>query len=768
MTRIRQFAFALVALALAMPAPADEALSGADRRNFADGLMARGLYSLALREYSALAEGTPVAEGLDIILARLAECQRRTGDNRAADATCERFGREFPASPQRFSVSITHALALSALGDSLRSSRTFDILSAEPEAPAELRMTALYFSGENYFNAGEFAAAKSRLEMLLSQSSGGDAPASVREFRGFASLYLAEITARDGGDAGVSTALDAYARIAAAPETPRIGAEALFKGAHLAASAGRHDDAVARFARLFTQYPGDQRVADARLPAAWANFNAGRHSEAAALAAEALAATGATPAVRSEALYLRAASLARLGDSDAALAAFSRLLSEHPGSRYDGHARYERLVILFKAGRHKDLLDEARTFPDPPDDLAPDVLWLQAEASEALGDAGRAAQFYSMLASRHPASPLAAEALYRSARHLREAKSWSEASKAFQRLVLNHADSPLVPYALYESGCCLELLDRREEAVRDFDALLEKFPGHKLEPDAMLRKGISQRSLGLAREAGATLDALASRHPGSEAAANARFERARIFYDAGDYAQAESLLKPLSENAATPEARREAAFLLGLTLNAQGRDDEAAALFQPLLDGAMRSKLPLDRLIWLAEFQSAHGRHNEVAEAGAELLRRDIDDATRQAANVLVARSQLALAATNAAISSFRAAAESPARTKFSAEAALRLAELLAAAEGGATASLQWFRAAIERSGGEGGEAVRARAYRGLAAAHEALGNIDEALRLHLAVTLLFDGGDEVAASKADAERLLRAAGRADEADALE
>lgn len=754
----------MVALALSC---AGEDLSAADRRGFADGLMARGLHALALKEYAALAENTPADAGLDVILARLAECQRRTGDNRAADATCLRFERDFPNSQQRFGAAVTHALALAALGDALRSSRMFDILSAEPETPLDLRLTALYFSGENYFNAGEFEAAKARFTMLLSLSGKGEDSTSIREFRGFASLYLAEIAAKGGDDAAVTEALAAYGRVAAAPETPRIGAEALFKGAYLAYVSGRHDEAVARFARLFAQYPGDQRIADARLPAAWANFNAGRHAEAAAFAEAALAAPGVAAAARAEALYLRAAALARLGNGAAALDAFSRLLAECPGSRFDGHARYERLVLLFKEGRHKALLDEARTFSDPPAELAPDVLWLQAEASEALGDAGRAAQFYAMLAARHPASPLAAEALYRSARHLREAKSWLEASKAFQRLALNHADSPLVPYALYESGCCLALLGRREEAVRDFDALLEKFPEHKLAPDAMLQKGVAQRALGLTREAGATLDALAARHPSSEAAASARFERARIFYDAGDYPQAEALLRPLAAEAATPEARREASFLLGLALHAQGHGEEAAAQFQPLLDGAMRDKLPLDRLIWLAEFQYSQGHYREVAEAGAELLRRDIDDATRQAANVLVARSQLALSSTNAAIASFRAAAESPARTKFSGEAALRLAELLAASKEGVPASLQWFRAAIERAGGEGEESIRAHAYRGLAAAHEALGNAEEALRLHLAVTLLFAGGEEVAASTRDAERLLRAAGRNDEADAL-
>ena len=163
----------------------------------------------------------------------------------------------------------------------------------------------------------------------------------------------------------------------------------------------------------------------------------------------------------------------------------------------------------------------------------------------------------------------------------------------------------------------------------------------------------------------------------------------------------------------------------------------------------------------------ARGRPRGGAEAGAELLRRELPAATRQAANVLVARSQLALAATNAAIAAFRAAAESPERTRFSGEAALRLAELLAAGDGGAAPAIPWFRKAIEYAGAPGEEGVRARAYCGLAAALEANGETDEALRLYMAVSLLFEGADEVKAASEAAERLLRAAGRDDEAAEL-
>lgn len=757
-------------VAIALPPLHGGDLGGDDRRSFADGLMARGLYAMALKEYAALADSATGENGRDIILSRLAECQRRTGDYAAADATCSIFEREFPSSPQRFQTAITHALALSAQGNLLKASRMFDIIAADSDAPADLRFSALFHSGENFFNAGEKDAAKSRFAMLVSQSASGDVSPLIRELLGYASLYVAELEADGDSDDSVDKSLAAYDALVDNPPTPRIGAEALFKGAMTAYKAKRYDDAAARFASLSAKYPHDSRVADARLPSAWANFHAGRYREAAELAASFLAtAKPIDSTLRAEAMYLRATALARLGDSTTALESYSSMLAEFPNSRYSPFARYERLAILYKANRFKEVLAEAATIVDPPAGLAPDILWVQAEAAEALDDATRASQFYAMLATRHPASPLAAESLYRSARHLRNSKSWLEAAKMLQRIPLEHSDSPLHPYALYESGCCLSLAGRHEEAVRDFESLFSKFPKHALEPDALLQYAVALRSLGRIRDAGAALDRLMTSYPASSAAAVASFERARIFYESGEYARAEALLVPYIASAATPESARDASFLLGLVFHAQGRDAEAAAQFQPLLEGALRSKLPLERLVWLAEFQSSQGRHQETIDVGRELLARHLSDEMRQSVNVLVARSQLALCSTNDAVSSFRAAAESPARTRFSAEAALRLAELLAAA-GNSAAAIPWFRQAIERAGGvgEGADSIKARAYIGLAAAYEAENNLDEALRLYLAVSLLFDGGDEVHNAMIAAERLLRASGADDEANALQ
>lgn len=757
-------------VAAAGAAHADD-LTAADRRAFADGLMSRGLYALALKEYSALAGSAKAGDGLDVILYRLAECQRQTGDNRAAAATCERFEREFPQSPSRFNASITHALALSATGDSARASRIFDIIAADPSAEISLRLYAMYFAGECYFNDGKTDAARSRLDLFVSMaSSQQNLPQGQRELKDFALLYLADIDSKSGDAAAAARALDSYASVANAASTPRVAAEALYRGATAAYLAGKFDDSVARFSRLMEKHPSDRRAKDALPAAAWANFNAGRHADAAAIADRIVAGDASGGDAMSEALYVKAASLARLSRNAEAAETFATLLAKFPGARFAKNARYERIVLLFKDGRHRDVLSEAAAFADPPAEIAPDLLWLQAEASEALGDTGRAIQFYAMLASRHAASPLAEEAQYRSARHLRESKSWAEAAKAYHAFLLAHAGSKLAPYACYESASCLMQIGRLEDAVRDYDALLDGHPGHKLEPDALLQKAMALRGLGRGRDAGAALDTLIARHPKSDAAAQARFQRARILYEGGDYAGAEGHLRELLKANPPDEARLEASFLLGLSLAAQKRDGDAAQVLQPLVGAAIRDKIPIERLVWLADFQFSRGKYAETGVIASEILRREgVTEAMRQSANVMLARSRAALGDADGAAAAFKAAADSPSKTRYSAEAALRYGELaMGMADKYPRAEAErYLRAAVERASSDEESSTRALAYRRLAECREAAGDADGAIRLNLAVSLLYDGGDDVRAAMLSAERLLRAAGREGEANAV-
>lgn len=743
-----------------------EDILGQDRRSFADGLYARGLYRLAIPEYENLSKQTPPPQELDIILYRLAECKRQNGDLQGTVALCNRVLKEFPNGKAIFHARISLAQALDALGQKQQAATIFETIATDPAADQELRSLAMYFSGESRYASGDYNTAKIRFGMLLKMLEGFKPFQNSNDIKAYAKLYLADIDGRD--PLKTDSALAQYKAIADSPVTPGIGAKALYKGAVLAFNSKKYEEAVSRFALLFGKYPNDALVYEAMLPAAWSNFNVGRYSEALTLAEKTAVSPVANNPVKAECAYIKASSLNKLLRRDEAVIAFDELISKYPNSSFADAARYERLVALFNDGAYLQVLRDAATISNPSPSFAADLIWIQAESAEALKDSSRAAQFYQMLANRHPDSSLAPDALYRYATHLRNNQNWLEAANAYQKLIASYKNSELIPYSLCASGTCYFYLEKFESAIRDFDKLITDYQGHKLIPEATFQKALSQEKLGQKKEAGATLDTLLADYPKFERNIDVKLARARISYERKDFGDAEKILKELLKSSPSQELSRETSFLLGLVLEAQGRATEAASQFQPLLEESFRDKIDPSRLAWLADFQFSQKKYNEAITAANELIKREITPELQQSAQVILARSQLALANTNAAALAFKAAADSPARTHYSAEAALRYGELILDDKSQQSTARRYLQEAARRASDPSLGAVRANAYYDLARLAELEGNNEEAIRLFLAMSLLYEDKELVTKAMLSASGLLKSAGRHDEAAAVE
>ena len=759
----------MVLVSFALLARAQE-IASPDRRAFADGLMARGLIQLALPEYRALAANTATPER-DVVLYRLAECERQAGNAAAAEKACATLLSQYPQSAMASRARLTRGLILKSAGKFADAASLLEELATDTAAPKELTATALYHAAEARESSGNRKAAQSRYTELLKRAAVPGTTASVKELGAYAELRLAALFALEDTNEARTNALARYEAIAAKPFSPRIGAEAIFQAAALLYRMDKFSESAARYAQLTSKYPKDARAADAQLPAAWANYRAGRYADALAAAKGVADAEGPD---RLEAAYLRANALAQLGQRKEAVAAYDALLAlpAKTAAARDTQrgARYERLIVLFKDSQFKQVLDDAARFANPPDTVLDDFIWLQAQAAEALKDEARAVQFYRMLAERRPKSPLAPDALYRLAYRLQGQQAWLEASRAYLSLVKSFPDNVHVPQALYSSGLCLAKAGRDNEAIRDWNDLLARFPNDATVTAARFQKAMVEIRSNRPREAAEDLDELLAKPAKVQPAqlAEAHFWRARLRYEAKEFPAAEKDLRDCLAKRPADDIREEASFLLGLVLQAQGRDADAAACFQPLLAAPARAKFTDDRLVWLSEFQFSRNQFAAARDAAKELAARGASKEWVQAGNTLAGRAYAALSETNAAIAAYRLAADSPARTKYSPEAALRLGELLVAQgspEALAEAS-DYFGEAVSRASSPELAAIRAKAYFALADCTARRGQKEAAARYYMAVSLLFDDEDIVPKALLQAEELYNELGFAREAAA--
>ncbi len=734
-----------------------DAIDAGDRKLLADGLFSRGLHALALPEYADLAARRPPPPDLDAVLFRLGECQRRLGRPAEAEASFRRLTAEMPKSPFRDRAVLMRGLIMLEMGNAAVAAELLETLQP-PATNADLCAAAAYHAGEARERSGDAARAMAHYRRLRETQPG-------HELAAYAGLRLAGLQARGGSAADLDAAMALYLQLAEKPVNARTGAEALFQAASLAYARGQFETSARLFRQFAERHPGDLRAQEAALPSAWAHFRIGRFADALGTAAAGAAAADQPAAARAEWLYLKANCERQLERRADALRSYGELLSAAPAASFASAARFERLLVLFKEGAYAQVLKEADAIADPPADQLPDLLWLQAESAEALDDAARAIQFYRLLVRQAPRSALATDAAYRLAHQLQRQEAWAEASRAYLDLVERWPTNSLAPQALFASGLCLARAGQSGAALRDWHQLLTRFPKHETVPEALFQKAMEETRLGDGRAAAATLDELIRAHPGHPRLDEARFWRAQQAYAAREMGEAERLLRACLAGHPPLEVAREASFLLGLVLQATGRDGEAATVFQPLLDAPVGAKFSIDRLNWLAEFQYARQAFAESEAAARAMAARAPSPEWKQAALTLMARALQARQRPAEAAAAYTQALDAAARTRYGAEAALRLGELLMAT-GRLEEAEARLRDAAARASTPELQDLRAYAYAALGMAAERRGDREAAVRYHMGVAILFDDAERVPAALDRAATLLEELGRGEESRA--
>lgn len=712
-----------------------------DQRLLADGLFNRGLYELASREYAALAD-TPRALGRDVVLFRLGECWRKLKQAGNAEAAYARLAREFPASPERARAQLQHAMLAAEDNRPAEAASLLTPLTNE-KLPDDLRGAVLHCLGEALEQTGDTVGARVRFEQIRREQ-----PTS--EYAAFAGLRLGFYLRRSPQTTDRRQAFAVYRDVAAHTNAPRVCAEALFQAAELAYSERQFADSAVCFAELRRRFPDDPRASGTALPAAWAHYHAGQYAEALALAT---IYETVRPEQRAEWFYLSANASRQLQHPREAAEIYRQLLSLFPSYTNAPAAHYERLLCLSNLHEYRALLKEAEGFT-PTSDQRDGLLWLQGEAAMALDDLPRALREYGALVERFPDSPFVLDALFRMGWIQQRQQSWRPAVTSYRRLIERAPRHALAAKALFSSGMCLAQVGEGAQALQAWTELLERYPRYEGLDETLYQKAMEEIRSAALPAAVSTLETIIVRFPQSGRRPDALFWRANVRRQQGLLEPAMDDLNAVLKNEASAEIHREARLLLGTLLQQQGKNAEAAACFQPLLDGPGRAKLTADRLAWLCEFQFGRGAFAEAEAAARTLIERDGDAAWRQTGWTLLARTVRAQHRPEEAMNALGHALEGDTNTRFGAEAALRLGEMLLDA-GRLTEAETRLRDAATRSGAPELQSFRAHAYAGLGRSAELRGDRDAAIRHYLAVSILYDDKTLIPAALDKAAMLL-------------
>jgi len=728
------------------------ALSDTEQLQFANGLYSRGMWETALKEYQAYLAQHPRNASDDVVTYRMGECYRSLGRTNEADQAYQRVFDDFAEGEFHYRAGLRRAELMEQSGKREEQIQLLNAMLKGSPMP-EMGAACQFALGVALEKQGKLDDAAKAYDGVLTKYAG-------TPLIPYAALALAGLDRRGEG----KRAALLYGLAAAAPGSPRMGAEALFQLGDFCYSRKDFEAAAQAYEKLATQYPKDERVAQSRLQQAWSLYNAKRYAEALKICGEEAAGTSAEAGKTQEWLYLKANCFRQVMKNEEAAATYAELLKGNPTGDTAVSAAYERALALFKLGRFQAAIEQARGLI-AVDRVKRDVCWLLAESSAALNDEAGAVQYYRMLLDQYPNSQLAGDALYRLAHLLQKKGDFLQAAELFGRLAVDFPKHELVPQSLFAQASCLGTAKKPEQAVAAYARLLEKFPQSRFVEDALYQKAISETYLRRDAQSMETWRELLAKFPATKYLADARFWSGVLLEEAGKLEESEMAFRQVLTVVPPPsdDLRQRASFRLALVLQRREKPDEAAPLLQELMGSTMREKFPQELLEWLGDYQLKKREFAKAAVAVELLLAQAKTDNWKQTAWCLKGKILMGQGRNDEARQAFERVTGVDFKSQALAEAWLKLGELSLMANDADKA-----RRAFEESATLAGTdlllPLRVQAYAGIAKALKAKGDHAGAARHFLSVAVLFDDADLVPECLHEAALEFTAAGRLDDA----
>jgi len=707
---------------------AASAFNADEQMQFADGLYARGLYEMALSEYLAISREADDFDRLDVVLFRIAECQRRLGNPELAERFFHRVVREHPDSAyaqraafRRAELHVTQGRYL----DAINQFRALLTTELEPELAASAR----YYKGYAARRLLLFPEAEEDYNDVITKHP--DSP-----FASYAALELAELYASQTDRAEKAPAL--YEKALRNPATPRVGAEALFQLGDYYFRTKNFKESAQWYDRLLREYPKQPRAREAALQAGWAFHNAGRHADGLRVAEETLSDEKPDASLEPDWLYLKANCLRQLLRAEDARAAYQRIMQEYPDHPLASVSGYETALIAFRQNEYEQAIEDARGLVAEETTMQHDLNWLLAESYAAAGRDDEAVQHYRLLIEEENPSAHTAQALYRLARLLQQRRDFTEAVRLYRRLVKEYPDNEFAPQALFSSAYCLAVLERMDDAINEWSRVLKEYPEHELVEEALYQKGLAELQLDKRKDARATLEQLLKAYPDTAFGGDATYWLGVLHEQDEDWAAAEKQFRDALKRKDDQEFVHRVQFRLALNLQKQDKDEEAASLLLELLDTPARRTMPSSLLEWIARHTLAQEQYQNAAKATEAFTESANTPAWKQMAWSLRGQALIGLNETEEARAALEQSVAQEARTRDGAEAALYLGRTHLEQKQ-YTQATTWLEKAAELASPDALLDVRANSYFELARVAEAEENWDRAARYYMSVGVLFD-----------------------------
>ncbi len=731
-----------------------EADTQSDRLNFANGLYARGMYKLAIKEFNGYLADNPDTTNNPAIYFRLGESYRELGKLSDADRAYRIVFNKYGNSKYALKAGCRRADLFIQTGDFDAALDLFSAVMAK-NPPPEIAATCSYFSGEALQKKGEIKQSIQKFNTVIEKYPDSS-------FKSYAYLKLGDIYATK--EQNIEKAVEFFKKAADINATDRVKAESLFQIAELYFRVEDYEKSADYYRELINKYPDDTRTKEAGLQSSWAAYYAGMYAESLSRAVAALNGGNKLPANdTAEWLYLKANSERQLHKNKDAVKTYARLIKEFPESSFADAARYEKAVAFYKSGEYENALQAIRDV-NLNGKMRKDAYWLMAESSAALKRNDAAIQYYQIIVKEFPDSDISAQATYRLAYMLQQRKDYTEAAATYLLLAERFPDNKLAPQAMFAAAYCQFLNNHKENAVQTWKQLISNYPESTFTEQALYQCAMAEITLKRDDDALATIRTLLKNYPDTKYAPDAWYWKGVILLQENKLQDAKDALKTVLSLNPRPELKRNASYSLGLAFRQAKQNKKAVQQLYPLLAGDMSKEFSPQLLTWMAETFYTEKEYDKAITTLQILLQNSTEPEWQQTGWALIGRNEAARGNNKAAADAYRNALAFNATTRFAAESSLRLGEYSLAADDTGNAEQYFSKAAAIASGTDMAD-IRANAYANLGKTAEKENKFADAARYYMSVAILYSDPVLVPECLAAAARTFKKADMPDDAE---
>ncbi len=573
-----------------------------EQLDFAQGLLARGLYDMAISEYQKFIAAYPQSTYLDEANSAIGECYFLSQDFPQAIDAFNHFKELYPNSP-RFPT------ALLRLGQSYIQQKKYDealkeLTSIDREArlKGQMLQSFYFYIAEAYRGKNDSTAALDYFQKTCEVKEASlHTPYAFQE--------IAEIAVQN---AQYKEAIEAYLKAAQAAQQDSLKGYLIYKLGETQFLSGNYAEAINQFHQVLEKYSTLEIAKDALTNALLAHFNLAQYDE---LLTEY---QNNAKFIKEEGPYfdihfVAARAYRELKKYDEAVGLLDQILS-FPALN-DGNKRQailKKADIFIKQKKYQEgvaLLEG--TLAGSADD-ADEISFLKAQGYYGLKFFEKAFNFFQEVKNNHPSSSFAKAAVLGMAHAAQESGNYKEAADRFLEYYNSEQDENLKSEAFYDLILMEVKLNAIEEAARHSEEYLKTFPRGTYYEQIVLVLGDLYAKSNQSDEAVGLLQQYLTQPQDIQRLDAVYFLLGYNQQLLGRWDQALDAYGKISHKKEDPKFYSSALINTATIYLRQKKDNQAAVFFDRMITELDKNDLPLHTYLWICDKYLKEKKFNDV------------------------------------------------------------------------------------------------------------------------------------------------------------